>query len=140
MMQAWRKAGIWVALIGCLVATVGCGVRQRVIVTTEPSGAEVFMNGVSLGTTPLEQPFIWYWYYDFIATKEGFETTGERVRFRTPWYMLPGLDLLMEMMPFPVRDTRRVHLVLDPGDERPDPVLTATPELTTRSLGAEGSD
>lgn len=115
--------------------TAGC-VRSKVVVTSEPSGAEITMNGVNLGETPLEHPFTWYWYYDFIAEKEGFEPTGKRERFRAPVYLWPGLDLLMEMMPFYVTDTKFVHLTLPELDERPDPVLVQGP-LPTDTPNAE---
>ena len=83
------------------------------------------MNGVQLGATPVERPFTWYWYYDFVASKDGFVSTKERHRFKAPPYLWPGLDLLMEAMPFWVNDTKEVHLVLKPEDTRP-PVLFTT--------------
>jgi len=92
-----------------------------VIVTSEPAEAMITMNGVNLGTTPLEQPFTWYWYYDFVATKEGYVADGKRVRFRAPPWLWPGFDLLMEAMPFYVNDTKKVHLMLAPVDTRPAP-------------------
>lgn len=81
------------------------------------------MNGVNLGKTPLEQPFTWYWYYDFVATHDGYQPTGLRERFRAPVYLWPGLDLLMEAMPFYVKDTKKVHLALTKTDERPEPIV-----------------
>lgn len=111
-------------MILCLVSccVFGCaGVRQKVVVTSEPSGADVTMNAVHLGQTPTEVPFTWYWYYDFKAEKEGYKTAVKRERFREPFYLLPGLDLLMEMMPFHVRDTRKVHLELQRDNALPEP-------------------
>ncbi|CAN5201685.1 hypothetical protein BH09SUM1_BH09SUM1_25850 [soil metagenome] len=113
-----------VFLVATAVVLAGC-VRSKVIVTSEPSNAEVSMNGVALGKTPLEQPFTWYWYYDFIGAKEGYKTTGIRERFRAPIYLWPGADLLMEMMPFYVKDTKKVHLVLPQVDARPAPVYSS---------------
>ncbi|MGF1573005.1 MAG: PEGA domain-containing protein [Sumerlaeia bacterium] len=112
------------SLIVCCLS--GCaGVRQKVVVTTEPAGADVTMNSVHLGQTPTEIPFTWYWYYDFKAEKDGYKTAITRERFRAPFYLLPGVDLLMEMMPFHVRDTRRVHLVMDVENSLPEPELAA---------------
>lgn len=79
------------------------------------------MNGVHLGKTPVEQPFTWYWYYDFEASKEGYDRSERRVRFRAPVHLWPGLDLLMEAMPFLVMDTKNVHFDLTKQDERPAP-------------------
>jgi hypothetical protein len=116
-----RNRGFFAASIILLaVASSGC-VRSRVLVTSEPEGAVVTMNGVNLGKTPVDAPFTWYWYYDFVAEADGFEPTGTRERFRAPVWLWPGFDLLMEAMPFYVTDRKRVHLVLTPVDERPKP-------------------
>jgi len=47
-------------LLGALAAS-GC-IRSRIIVTSDPPGADVTMNGLHRGRTPIEIPFIWYWY------------------------------------------------------------------------------
>ena len=107
-------------LIAVLGATAGC-VRSKVLVTSDPPRADISMNDIHLGRTPVEQPFTWYWFYDFKAEKEGYETVVRRERFHAPVYLWPGLDLLMEMMPFPVTDTKHVHLVLRPEEQRPAP-------------------
>lgn len=117
------RRAVPIILLSILTAGLTACVRSKVMVTSEPPEATVTMNGVELGETPVEQPFTWYWYYDFIATKEGYETTGLRERFRTPIYLFPPLDLLMEMMPFYVIDRREVHIVLPRLEERPEPVL-----------------
>lgn len=121
-LSALGKRGVAGAAALMLTAMLltGC-VRSKVVVTSDPPGADVAMNGVRLGQTPVEQPFTWYWYYDFIATKDGYQPTGQRERFRAPVYLWPGLDLLMEAMPFYVKDTKKVHLVLQPQDARPQP-------------------
>lgn len=114
-----KTTGILLLALGA----AGC-VRSKVVVTSEPSDAEIVMNGVSLGKTPTEQPFTWYWYYDFTARKEGYVTETRRERFRAPPWLWPGADLVMEMMPFYVHDTKRVHIVLSPAQERPEPAFS----------------
>lgn len=116
MKRAWAMAGLAVALLGA----PGC-VRSRVIVTSNPPGAVVRMNGANLGTTPIEQPFTWYWYYDFEARRDGYEPSQQRVRFVTPLWLVPPLDLVMELMPFRVRDTKRVHFDMVEAGSRPAP-------------------
>ena len=114
------------ALAGFLlvVGATSCGVRQKVIVTSEPTGAVVSMNGVNLGTTPVEQPFTWFWYYDFVAEKDGYEDTGVRKRFRAPIWLWPPLDLVMEAMPFHVPSVKRVHIKMKQLDDRPAPAFS----------------
>lgn len=121
-MSLFRRL-VLLCLLPLLLAVAGCGVRSSVIVTSDPPGADVTMNGVNIGQTPVQRPFTWYWYYDFVAEKEGYETLTQRERFRAPVYLWAGLDLLMEMMPFYVYDTKKVHLVLNELDDVPSPVL-----------------
>ncbi len=106
-------------LLACLSAT-GC-VRSKVVVTSDPPGADVHMNDVHLGRTPVEMPFTWYWYYDFQAELDGHETSVTRERFRAPVWLWPPMDLVMEAMPFHVHDTKRVHFDLAPVSDLPAP-------------------
>ena len=110
------------ALGAGLLASVGCGggVRQKVIVYSEPAGADVTVNDVHLGRTPVEVPFTWYWWYDFKAEKEGFETTVVRKRFYAPVHQWTGLDMLTEFWPGHIRDTRTVSILMKPTDATPE--------------------
>ncbi|MDX2176900.1 MAG: PEGA domain-containing protein [Candidatus Sumerlaeia bacterium] len=115
----------WITCVAMLVAVClssGC-IRSRVVVDSEPQGAVVTMNGENLGTTPVERPFTWYWYYDFEASMEGHASVTERRRFRAPFYLLPGPDLFFELLPFNVYDTKRVFLTLPPLPEQPGPAF-----------------
>src|SRR5256885_962031 len=81
-----------------LAALSGC-IRSRVMITSEPTGAEVVWRGKPYGATPITIPFIWYWYYDFTLEKPGYKPLDVVERFRTPpWFLMP-LDLPMEMLP-----------------------------------------
>lgn len=104
----------------CLTAGCAGGIRSRAVITSDPSGATVFWRGEERGDTPIEIPFIWYWYYDIRIEKEGYQPLEamERLRAR-PWFVFP-LDLLMEIMPFPVSDTRRLHYELQPTPPKTD--------------------
>ena len=98
--------------VGLALTTTGC-IRSRVILTTEPAGAEVTWRGQYRGVTPIEIPFKWYWYHDYTLEKEGYETVEKIERFRTPpWFLLP-LDLFAEIIPVPIPDRRRRHYVLE---------------------------
>jgi hypothetical protein len=112
-----------VLIAGMLPLLAGCGggVRSRFNVETIPAGADVTVNDVHLGRAPLQMPFIWYWYYDFEAELEGYETKRERVRFRSPVYLWVPLDLFAEMLPFKIYDTKTVVLELEKEDTTPDP-------------------
>ena len=109
-----------VVLAGAVAS--GCaGVRRTMSVTSEPSGADVTINGEHVGKTPVEVPFLWYWYYDIEGEMKNHETALKRVRLRAPWYLWPPLDLAAEMMPFHVADRKQIHLELEPDRRSPEP-------------------
>ena len=102
-------------LSALLVAGTGC-IRSRVLITSEPAGAEVVWRGQPRGATPISIPFIWYWYYDYSLELPGYERIEVVERLRTPpWFLMP-LDLVMEVLPIPIPDTRERHFVLQPLD------------------------
>lgn len=118
-------------LIG-LSSLTGC-IRSRVILTSEPSGAEVIWRGQPYGATPVTIPFIWYWYYDIALEKPGYKRLEATERFRTPpWFLMP-LDVFMEIIPVPIPDTRERHYVLQPSGEVEKPLtapeMVITPEM-----------
>ena len=90
----------------------GC-IRSRVLITSDPPEAEVTWHGEPRGVTPIEIPFIWYWYYDIEIEKEGYVPLATVERFSTPPWMIMPLDLLAELAPFPIRDKRERHYVLE---------------------------
>ncbi len=104
-----RRSRIWFWLL--LLGLCGC-IRSRVIVTSDPVGADVTMNNVYRGKTPVEIPFAWYWYYSFDLTKEGYEPVSVRERFHPPVYFMMPLDFVAEAAPFPLYDTKRRHYVM----------------------------
>ena len=96
------------ALASALAIAAGCtgGIRSVAHFTSEPSGAEVFVNEKPKGRTPLDMPFIWYWKYDVKLEKKGYAPFHTVERFRTPnWAILP-LDLFAEAFPYPIPDNR----------------------------------
>ncbi len=113
-----RGAGILRFSLGVLLALSlsGC-IRSRVVMTSEPSGAEVTWRGDYRGVTPIEIPIIWYWYYDYSVEKAGYVPIEKVERFRTPpWFLLP-VDFFAEIIPFPFPDRRERHYVLEEEPE-----------------------
>lgn len=117
-MKRKKNAKIIVAIITILLLVFlsGC-IRSRVIITSEPPGADVTFKNTYRGRTPITIPIIWYWYYDIEIEKEGFEKIHTVERFHAPvWFYVP-FDLIMEAMPFPIYDTKYRHYVLTPLEE-----------------------
>ncbi|MBN1899736.1 PEGA domain-containing protein [Candidatus Sumerlaeota bacterium] len=96
-----------------ILITSGC-IRSRVVVTSQPSGADVTINNAYRGKTPIIVPFGWYWYYDFVIEKEGYQKIKVLERFHTPvWCWIP-LDLVMEAIPINFYDTKHRKYTLKP--------------------------
>ena len=83
-------------LIVC--CSVGC-VERRLLITSEPAGALVYLNDQEVGRTPLEVPFTWYGTYDVRLEREGYETLETEQVAEQPWWEKPGPDLIAEALP-----------------------------------------
>ena len=108
-----KKILFYVIFIFGILSASGC-IRSRVIVTSNPSGADVTINNVYRGRTPLIAPFGWYWYYDFVIEKEGYRKIRTQERFRAPFWAVMPLDLVMEAIPINFYDTKRRNYQLKP--------------------------
>lgn len=85
--------------VACLcVLSVGC-VERRLMITSEPAGALVYLNDQEVGRTPIEVPFTWYGTYDVRLEREGFKTLETQQVAEQPWWEKPGPDLFAEAMP-----------------------------------------
>jgi hypothetical protein len=107
-------------LLGALPAVVlagGC-VERTLQIQSEPPGALVHLNGEEAGRTPMRKNFIWYGTYDVQLRKEGYVTKSEATRVWAPWWQVPPIDLLTEIIPLPLKDNRVVSYRLRPVTER----------------------
>lgn len=108
----------------CAAAAWGCAVDRRLKVETEPSGAEVIVDGKVLGQAPLEVHFTHYGARLIRAELRG--ETGRslaaqiEVDLQPPWYGAFPFDLFSEIV-FPVwrTDFHAVSLRLEPGGSAP---------------------
>jgi hypothetical protein len=125
----------------CLLAvlTTGC-VRRSLTIRTEPPGALVYINDQLKGTSPVTYDFMWYGWHRLILRKEGFERLDDRRELRSPIYLWIPFDLVMEMLPFPIRDARTWSYTLTPASAPPTPVppelLYPKPKSTEPSAAA----
>ncbi len=111
-----KTRGLFLAAALGFAILPGC-IRSRAVITSEPSGADVTMNGMYRGRTPVTIPFGWYWHYDFTLGKEGYQKLEARERFHAPvWCWIP-MDLVMEIIPLNFYDTKRRNYVLLPAEK-----------------------
>jgi hypothetical protein len=127
------------ALLLTAALCAGC-VERRYVVTSEPLGALVYRNGVPIGTTPVDDHFVYYGKYHFTLVKEGYETLQVDAPIEAPWYEIPPLDFISEnLIPFKIHDVRRLCFQLEPLRTPPaEEVLPQALQLRSRgqAIGA----
>lgn len=107
-------------LLASLLLTTGC-VHRQLTIRSEPAGATVMVNEQPLGMTPHAYDFLWYGWHRVRLQKEGYEQREERLLLKAPPYLWIPLDLLAELAPFAIRDTREVSYTLKPIEVAPEP-------------------
>jgi hypothetical protein len=109
----WRAAVAMSLAVGLMACTTGC-VRKVLHVSTSPTGAQLYVNNVYRGRTPVEVPFNWNWYYEIRAEAPGHESYRIRERLYAPPRHVIGPDLIAELMPWGSREDPQRHYVLKP--------------------------
>lgn len=104
------------AFSGFVALALACGgcLQRRIVVTSEPEGAVVWINDQEVGRTPVETAFTFYGTYDVRVRKEGFEPVSEARKAKSPWWEYPGPDLIASALPMRIRKTVNWHFVLAP--------------------------
>jgi len=104
--------GILWAMAALLAATpIGC-VERTMTITSDPTGALVYVSSVEVGRTPVKIPFTFYGTYDVTLRMEGYETLDTGWLVAPPAYDIPPLDLLSEIAPWTYRVERQKHFKL----------------------------
>jgi hypothetical protein len=105
----------------CLLMTLGC-VEQKMTITSEPSGALVYVSDQEVGHTPVTIPWTWVGDYAITLRMEGCQTLKTHANLKPTAYEVPPVDFFAEMMPQTYTDHRYLHfklekLVLPSNDE-----------------------
>lgn len=107
-------------MVGVLVAGVvlgGC-VERRLSITTEPTGATVWVNDTRVGLSPVETTFLYHGEYDVRVELDGYEPLMVGAEAVAPWWEYPPIDLIAEALPFTVLNEQSWHFELAPSLER----------------------
>lgn len=110
MTSAARLAAL--ASLAGLAILSGCMTRT-IVVTSEPPGALVTLNGVEVGATPLEVGFRYYGQYDLRLRKDGYQPLTAAPWANAPWYEYPPFDFLL--LPVPLESRVQWHYDLTPA-------------------------
>ena len=119
---ASRRLAACVVLASVIISNfTGCnGVRRRLTITSEPSGAIVYLNNKEIGKTPISRNFVYSGVYDIKCYKEGYEMKETYYKAGRPWYLYPGVDFFAEnFTPGELRDEQTCHITLEQKREIP---------------------
>jgi hypothetical protein len=125
------SAGLCLALAGC--------VKRTMRITSDPSGALVWVNDREVGRTPVDVGFVYYGTYDVRLIKERFEpllTFGEA---KPPLWDNVPLDLAAELLPFELHSNVHWHYVLEPRDDSREALIERGEDLRSE-LAAEEAE
>ena len=111
MMRAHRGLRA-VLCAGAATALLSGCVERRLVITSDPTGAAVELNGVDVGRTPLEVDFTYYGVYDVLVSRDGYDTLRTTADADAPWYEWPGIDIVSQATPPTDRTLIEWHFVL----------------------------
>ena len=102
----------------------GC-VERRFIITSNPPGAIVLdEKDQPMGATPVDRQFTYYGKYRFTLVKDGYQTLVVEEPVRAPCYEWFPLEFISEnLIPFNIRDIRRLHYTMQPPPVVPPEAL-----------------
>lgn len=122
------RAAIAVAAGGLLLtSSLGC-VQRYLDFTSEPSGAYVFLDGRSVGRTPVRVEFHHYGVHEVLMRHPGeapgggnpgveYRTHREIVDISAPWFQIFPIDLITEhLWPGGLVDRHPIHHRFTPHD------------------------
>jgi hypothetical protein len=100
------------------LAAAGCRARRYLMITSTPPGAEVRVDDVAVGQTPVRVDFEHYGTRRVTFYRPGYRTFSRRIRLKPRWYARFPLDIVSEvLLPLGKTDRRKVHHDLVQGEE-----------------------
>jgi hypothetical protein len=115
-------------LVAALLALPGC-VRRTISITSEPTGALVWLNGREIGRTPVSVDFLYYGVYDVQIVAEGYEPLLTTGKADAPWWDNVPLDFFAEITPGEKHSRIEWHYALSPRDDDPAALLERARQL-----------
>ncbi|MHC5113113.1 MAG: PEGA domain-containing protein [Planctomycetota bacterium] len=126
-----------IVLVPMLLLALAPGCVQRTIrITSEPSGALVWLNDREIGRTPVDVEFVHYGTYDVRLVKDGYEALLTKGEAPPPWWDNVGPDFVAEILPLEFESHFDWHYELEPVE--PD-VETGRAALVDRARAARES-
>ncbi len=112
MLVHLTRAAFSVLLLVSILLATGC-VERKLMITSEPAGADVWVNEQWHGKTPYELPFKHYGTFGVRVEKAGYYPIYVEEPITAPLYQRIGPDLISEaVLPNKIEDDRRLHYVM----------------------------
>ena len=103
---------VLLAVVASITGTTGC-VDRRFVVASNPPGAQVDIDGVPAGVSPVDIPYTYAGDRLITVSAPNRETVKQRVRLQAKWYQYPPFDFIAEILyPGRIEDVRRVQIDL----------------------------
>ena len=77
-----------------------------------------YVNDQLKGKTPVTYDFVWYGWHRVMIRKEGFQRVDDRKKLGAPVYLWIPVDLVMELLPFRIRDQGTWESTLAPQTDK----------------------
>jgi hypothetical protein len=107
-------AGRWLLAAAVGLCAAGC-VRRTLEVTSDPSGAQLVVNGHPVGFTPTKLAFRYTGVYLIELHKSGYAPVAAGREVPSKFYELAGPDIVAEVLwPGVITDERKLHYQLEP--------------------------
>lgn len=103
-----------------LASAAGC-MRQKMVITSEPSGARVVVNDEFVGTTPYEMDLMHIGVFRIRLEQDGYYPMNVKEPYPAKPHQKIPLDLVAHAGPWTVREEREFHYIMQPI-ERPDDI------------------
>lgn len=91
---------------------IGCA-EHRILITSEPAGAKVSLDGQDKGITPLSVPFTFYGKREVVLEKDGFQTYKSIIPISAPILQIFPIDIMMLLIPYPFVDNHSFYFILE---------------------------
>jgi hypothetical protein len=114
--RAPRPSARLAAVLALALALAGCRAERTLRVTSDPPGAEVWIDDSPHGTTPVDVQFEHYGTRRVTFRKPDYGTASLLVELEAPWFARFPIDLVSEvLLPVGWKDHHSVHAVLRAG-------------------------
>ena len=114
------RIAAFAAVLLALAQFCGC-VKRQIIITSEPAGARVYLDGIEVGRTPTSVAFEFYGVREIVLRKPAISAQGyyypsrrEVIDLAAPWYEYFPIDFIPDVaIPFTIYDRHEFHFKLE---------------------------